>query len=74
MERKDDIFAISHETNNGSIVHIAHQVSSAASPGVTLHSAQHISVMLPSSLVQTGRNQSMGVESESKGNMLHATQ
>lgn len=47
---------------------------SAASPGVILHSAKNPSDMLPSSLVQTGRNQSMEVESESKGNMFHATQ
>lgn len=61
MERKDDIFAISHETNN---VNIAHQVSYCSLTWGHSPLGTTPSVMLPSSPVQTGRSQSMAVESE----------
>lgn len=61
--RKNDIFAVSQEANNGSMVHIAHPASLCSLTGVTLHSAQTPSVVLPSSPVHTGRKQSMGVGS-----------
>lgn len=74
MERKDDIFAISHETNNGSIVNIAHQVSFCSltwgdSPLGT-KTLSYVTIISSSNR----KNQSMGVESEGMDNMSHAIQ